>query len=205
VLDGRLITEMRIAAVSAVATQLLAPKTRRVPAILGSGLQARSHLEALRLIQDFSEIRIRSRTPQHARKLADEFGLTATNSAEAAVRGADVILTLTNSPEPILKCEWLSPHTYVSAVGAVGSERRELDTSAMNAFVVVDSREAAATEAGDLLLAGATPHAEPGELLGKLPGAPPTQRRVVFKSLGIAVEDIAAARLVLVATGLIPK
>jgi ornithine cyclodeaminase/alanine dehydrogenase-like protein (mu-crystallin family) len=201
VLDGRLITEMRTAAVSAVATDLLAPKTAATLAILGSGLQSRAHLEALRLVRSFPEIRIWNRTRQNAEKLAEEFGLTICASAESAVRGADVVLTLTSSPEPILQGTWLGPNTYVNAVGAVGPARRELDTAAMNAFIVVDSRAAAAVESGDLLLAGAHADAELGELRAR--GSVPNDRRIVFKSLGIAVEDIAAARLVLVAAGLL--
>jgi ornithine cyclodeaminase/alanine dehydrogenase-like protein (mu-crystallin family) len=193
-LDGRLITEMRTAAVSAIAVDLLAAPRPKVLAILGSGVQARSHLDALRHVRHFDEIRVWSRTDAHARRFAEETGAQVM-SAEDAVRGADVVLTLTSSPDPILKGAWLKPDAVVCAIGAVTPERRELDSDAMRGAVVVESREAALREPGDILLANATIAAELGELLagkaldrGNLP--------VVYKSVGIAVEDIAAARLV---------
>lgn len=194
VMDGRLITEMRTAAVSAIATDLLAARDARVLAILGSGVQARSHLRALRMVRDFSDVRVWSRNAENAAAFASETGARAV-AAEDAVRGADVVVTVTNSPEPVLRGEWLKDGAHVNAVGAVGATRRELDSSAMQAFVVVESRESAAREAGEILLAGATVDAELGELLA---GAPWERKgRTVYKSLGIAVEDLAAARLVL--------
>jgi ornithine cyclodeaminase/alanine dehydrogenase-like protein (mu-crystallin family) len=194
VMDGRLITEMRTAAVTAVATKLLAKPSARALAILGSGMQARSHFEALRLVRHFEEVRVWSRTPENARRFAAEIG-ARNMTAEQAVRGADVVVTVTNSPEPVLRGEWLEPGTLVNAVGAVGPKRRELDEEAMkNGTVVVDSREAAFVESGDLLLSQAPIYAELGELLA---GAkPPPAGITVFKSLGIAVEDLAAAKLV---------
>jgi thiomorpholine-carboxylate dehydrogenase len=195
VMDGRLITEMRTAAVTAVATRLLARPDARVLAILGSGVQARSHFQALRLVRNFEEVRVWSRTADNARRFADETGARFT-TAEQAVRGADVVVTATNSPEPILRGEWLDTGTLVNAVGAVGSKRRELDEEAMTSgAVVVDSREAAAQESGDILLSHAPIYAELGEMLGSAKPKPPA-RTVVFKSLGIAAEDLAAARLV---------
>jgi thiomorpholine-carboxylate dehydrogenase len=195
VLDGRLITELRTAAVSAVATKLLAsPKAKKL-AILGSGVQARAHARALRLVRDFDEIFLWSSNPEHARACAEEIGATA-KSAEEAVRNADVVVTVTNSPEPVLRRSWLKTGVLVNAVGAVGPTRREIDNDTMQGEVIVDSRDAAAKESGDILLAKATVYAELGELLAKtkpLPDGPV----IVFKSLGIAVEDIAAARLVL--------
>jgi thiomorpholine-carboxylate dehydrogenase len=198
VMDGRLITEMRTAAVSAIATDFLAPAGARVLTILGSGVQAKSHLDALRRVRRFEEIRVWSRTPEHARRFAKENDVISIDSPEEAVREADVVVTVTNADEPVLCGRWLSPHAYVNAVGAVGPERRELDKEVMRgACVIVESREAASRESGDILLAGATIHAELGELL-----ADPSRNivregsRIVFKSLGIASEDIAAARLV---------
>jgi ornithine cyclodeaminase/alanine dehydrogenase-like protein (mu-crystallin family) len=193
IMDGRLITEMRTAAASAIATDLLAAKDAHVLAILGSGVQARSHWEALRLVRDFHEVRVWSRNPDHAQAFALEIGAVAV-AAEEAVRGADVAVTVTNSPEPILKGEWLKHGAHVNAVGAVGPARRELDSAAvLGAFVMVESRVSAAAEAGDLLLAGAAVDAELGELLaGKT-----IEKRAwsVYKSLGIAIEDLTAARL----------
>jgi len=194
-MDGRLITEMRTAAVSAVATDLLAPKSTPVLAILGSGVQARSHLEALRHVRKFEEIRVWSRTRANAEAFAAEMGAIVANTVREAVRDASVVVTVTSSAEPVLQGEWLSPDAYVNATGAVGADRRELDNSVMRGRVVVESREAALQESGDLLLAGAAVWAEIGELLAQ--SAPPEPGgRFIFKSLGIAAEDIAAAWLV---------
>lgn len=194
VMDGRLITEMRTAAVSAVATKLLAPPRVRKLAILGSGVQARAHVEALQLVRDFEVIDMWSRNMEHAQALAKEVGAIAV-FAEDAVRDADVIVTATNSPEPVLKGAWLKAGALVNAVGAVGPTRRELDQDAMAGAVVVDSREAAMKESGDVLMAGASIYAELGEIISGTK-AKPQADIIVFKSLGIAAEDIAAAKLV---------
>jgi thiomorpholine-carboxylate dehydrogenase len=193
-MDGRLITEMRTAAVSAVAIDYLAAPDAKVLAILGSGVQARSHMRALAGIRSFTEVRVWSRSEDHARQFASEIGARVT-TAEQAVSGADVILALTSSPQPILMGKWLSPHAMVCAIGAATPDRRELDEEAMRGAVVVESREAALEEAGDIVLANAQVSAEIGELLN---GAQWNRgdRPVVFKSVGIAVEDIAAAQLV---------
>ncbi len=194
VMDGRLITEMRTAAVSAVAVDCLARKDVKVLGILGSGVQARSHMMALARVRSFEEIRVWSRSEENARRFAEEVGARVA-SAEDAVRGADVVLTLTSSPMPVLQGRWLKQDAVVCAVGAVTPERRELDDEAMRGAVVVESREAAMREPGDILLAKAEVTAEIGELLD---GASFDRRDmpVVFKSVGIAIEDIAAARLV---------
>jgi ornithine cyclodeaminase/alanine dehydrogenase-like protein (mu-crystallin family) len=193
-MDGRLITEMRTAAVSAAATKLLASADARVLAILGSGVQARSHVEALGLVRKFDEIRVWSHTPKHAERFAKEIGAKAI-PAEDAVRGADVVVTATNSKMPVLKGEWLKPGCHVNAVGACRPDWRELDDEAMSDVVVVDSREAAMKESGDVILSGAEIYAELGEALaGKIP--PRANGTTIFKSLGMAVEDIAAAMLV---------
>jgi ornithine cyclodeaminase/alanine dehydrogenase-like protein (mu-crystallin family) len=195
ILDGRLITEMRTAAVSAVATKLLSVSDARSLAILGSGVQARAHFHALSVVRKFDDVRIWSRNSQHAQVLADEIGARATSS-EDAVRGADVVVTVTNSREPVLRGAWLKPVVLVNAVGAVGAKNREVDDDAMRGAVVVDSREAAMKESGDVLLANAPIYAELGELLaGTKPM--PQAKITVFKSLGLAVEDLAAAKLVL--------
>jgi ornithine cyclodeaminase/alanine dehydrogenase-like protein (mu-crystallin family) len=194
IMDGRLITEMRTAAVSAAATKLLASPDARVLAILGSGVQARSHVESLRLVRRFEEVRIWSATREHAEGFAKEVGATAV-SAEEAVRGADVIVTATNSKTPVLKGAWLRPGCHVNAIGACRPDWRELDDQAMSNVVFVDSREGALKESGDVILSGAKIYAELGEALaGKVPS--PTNETTIFKSLGMAVEDIAAAMLV---------
>jgi len=194
IMDGRLITEMRTAAVSAAATKLLASPETKVLAILGSGVQARSHVEALRLVMSFEEIRVWSRTRKHAERFAQEVGGTVT-SAEDTVRGADVIVTVTSSTTPVLKGAWLKPGCHVNAVGACRPDWRELDDEAMRNVVFVDSREGALKESGDVILSGAKVYAELGEaLVGKVPSR--ANETTVFKSLGMAVEDIAAATLV---------
>lgn len=194
-MDGRLITEMRTAAVSAAITRYLAPPDARVLALLGSGVQARSHLKALSCVTKFSEVRVWSRNAEHAEAFAREHGIVAARSAEAAARGADVIVTATSSHEPILEGAWLKPGTHVNAVGSSRRDWRELDAQAMANVVVVDSREAAAAEAGDVVMANALIYAEIGEIFAGLKEAP-REATTIFKSVGLAVEDVAAAKLV---------
>jgi thiomorpholine-carboxylate dehydrogenase len=194
IMDGRLITEMRTAAVSAVAVDLLARRDAKVLGILGSGVQARSHIQALSRVRKFDEIRVWSRSESNARRFAEEIGARVTTAKEA-VSGADVVLTLTSSPEPVLFGRWLKEDALVCAVGAVTPNRRELDDDAMRGAVVVESREAALREPGDILLAKAEVSAEIGELLqGKQLDR--RGRSIVFKSVGIAIEDVASAKLV---------
>ena len=195
VMDGRLITEMRTAAVSAAATKLLASPDAKILAILGSGVQARSHVEALRLVRQFQEIRVWSPTKEHAEQFAKEIGATPT-SAEQAVRGADVVVTATSSKIPVVKGAWLKPGCHVNAIGACRPDWRELDDAALKGSVVfVDSREGAMKESGDVILSGAEIYAELGEVLaGKVPSQ--ANETTIFKSLGMAAEDIAAAMLV---------
>ncbi len=194
VMDGRLITEMRTAAVSAAATKLLAPRDASILAILGSGVQARSHVEALRLVRQFEEIRVWSPTTSHAERFAKEVGAKAM-SAEDAVRDADVVVTATNSKTAALKGSWLKAGCHVNAIGACRPDWRELDDDAIRNVVFVDSREGAMKESGDVILSGAKIYAELGEALaGKVP--PRANETTIFKSLGMAVEDIAAAMLV---------
>ena len=194
VMDGRLITEMRTAAASAAATKLLAPPEAKVLAILGSGVQARSHVETLRLVRHFQEIRVWSPTLANAERFAKEVGAKAM-SAEAAVRDADVIVTATSSKMSILQGAWLKPGCHVNAVGACRPDWRELDDDTMANVVFVDSRAGAMKESGDIILSAAKIYAEIGEALaGKVP--PRANETTIFKSLGMAVEDIAAAMLV---------
>ena len=193
-MDGRLITEMRTAAVSAVATKLLASPDAQILAILGSGVQARSHAEALRLVRNFEEIRVWSPTREHAERFAKEIGAKPM-STEEAVRDADVVVTATNSTTAVLNGSWLKPGCHINAVGACRPDWRELDDEAMQNVVFVDSREAAMKESGDVILSGAKIYAELGEVLAsKVPSR--ASETTIFKSLGMAVEDIAAAMLV---------
>ncbi len=193
-MDGRLITEMRTAAVSAVATRLFAAPEAKVLAILGSGVQARSHVRVLRRMRAFEEVRVWSPARDHRERFAAEEGVQALESAEAAVRGADVVVSASSVREPLVLGEWLGERTLVCAVGAVGPERRELDDAAMRGAVVVESREAAMRESGDVIGSGREIYAEIGEILAGLRTLP--EQRAVYKSLGVAAEDLAAAALV---------
>lgn len=198
VMDGRLITEMRTAAVSAAVTKHLASPESRVLALLGSGVQAKAHLEALSRVRRFEDVRVWSRTADHAERFAHEHHARAMD-AESAVRGADVIVTATNAREPVLKGAWVKRGAHVNAVGAARPTWRELDDEAMVNVVVVDSREAVLKESGDVILSKAQIYAEAGEIFaGKKPA--PVSDTTVFKSVGLAVEDVAAARLVYEAT-----
>jgi alanine dehydrogenase len=194
-MDGRLITEMRTAAVSAVATKLLARPEASVLAILGSGVQARSHLEAMRLVRAFREIRVWS--PRNAGPFARQFGVQAADSAAEAVRGADVVVVATTSQVPVLRGEWLSPGTHINAVGAPRPTWRELDDEVLRAArIYVESREAATRESGDIIAAGRI-DAEIGEVVsGAMRGRESAGELTLFKSVGVAFEDVVTADLV---------
>jgi thiomorpholine-carboxylate dehydrogenase len=194
VMDGRQITEMRTAAVSAAVTKYLAAPDGRVLALLGSGVQAHAHLQALSRVRRFEEVRVWSRTLSHAERFAEQHGAKAM-TIEAAVRGADVIVTATNAVEPILKGAWLKPGAHVNAVGSPRPSWRELDDAAMASTLVVDSREAVLEESGDVILSKARIYAEAGEIFAGTKEAP-VAATTVFKSVGIAIEDIATAKLV---------
>jgi len=194
VMDGRLITEMRTAAVSAAVTKYLAAPDSRVLALLGSGVQAHAHLQALSRVRRFEEVRVWSRTLSHAERFAEQHGAKAM-TIEAAVRGADVIVTATNAVAPILKGAWLKPGAHVNAVGSPRPNWRELDDAAMANTLVVDSREAVLKESGDVILSKAGIYAEAGEIFAGTKEAP-VRATTVFKSVGIAIEDIATAKLV---------
>ena len=195
VLDGRLITEMRTAAVSAVATRLLARKDAAVLALLGAGVQARSHLEALRLVRDLRDVRVWS--PRRAADFAARHGVRATASAEEAVRGADVVVVATTSETPVLEGKWLAPGAHINAVGAPRPTWRELDDDVLRqARLYVEQREAATRESGDVIAAGQV-FAEIGEVVaGTRPGRQSEREITLFKSVGVAIEDVAAADLV---------
>ena len=206
VMNASAITAIRTAACSALATRLLAREDARVVGMIGAGHQAKAHLEAMRTIGDFDEIRIASRNPDHAEALAAQApNANAVATAEDAVRGADVVVTVTSSPEPVVKREWLGAGAHVNAVGACFPHTRELDTAtvAASAFFV-DRRESAENEAGDYLIplregAVGPDHirAELGEVLvGAKPGRTSDHELTVFESLGLAVEDLFAAEYV---------
>jgi thiomorpholine-carboxylate dehydrogenase len=193
-MDGRYITEMRTAAVSAVATDALAARDAKVLTLIGAGVQARSHLEVLPHVREFEEIRVWNRSWERAERFAQEHGIKVM-SLEPAVRDADVVVTATSSHEPILKGEWLKKGAHVNAIGAARPNWRELDDAVMANVVVVDSYQGSRSESGDVILSGIAPYAELGEILN---GSKPARANetTVFKSLGMAVQDVATAKLV---------
>lgn len=192
------VTAIRTAAVSAVATRLLAREDASVLAILGAGAQARTHLEAIPLVRNIKDVRVYSRTRQKAAELGH-----AVDSVEEAVRGADIIVTATSSKEPVLEREWIAAGAHINAVGSSIASERELDGATVAAAsLFVDRRESTVNESGDYLFAlreGAISgpqhiRGEIGELLtGRAEGRKSAEEITLFKSLGLAVEDLAAA------------
>ena len=204
VLNASAITEIRTAAVSAVATKHLARPGARVVAVLGSGVQGRSHVQAMQTIVPDPEIRIWSRNAAHAEALALESHAVVCETVQEALDGAEIVCTTTSSRVPIVRREWLAPGAHVNAVGSSIPTARELDGPTVTASsLFVDRRESTLNEAGDYLLAveetGIGPdhiRAELGEVLvGAHPGRVSDDELTVFKSLGLAVEDLAAADL----------
>ena len=205
ILDASAVTAVRTAAVSAVATRTLARDDARVLAILGAGVQGKAHLQALVGVRGFEDVRVYSPTEAHARAVAAAGdGLArVVSSAEDAVRGADVVVTATSAREPVLRRDWLEAGAHVNAVGASTPSVRELDVDTVAACALFcDSRESLRNEAGEYLLAleqGAIPgenhvRGELGEVLaGSAPGRLDADELTVFRSLGLAVEDLAAA------------
>jgi len=198
-LDGGVITELRTAAVSAVAADHLARRDARVLALLGAGVQAASHLEALRRVRPLAEVRVWS-PRRGATFAATHGGVRAAASARDAVDGADVVVVATTAREPVLDGAWLMPGAFVAAVGAPRPDWRELGDDLLAAcHLVVDSRAAAGVESGDVARAielGNAIAAELGEIIaGSAPGRADDDAIVLFKSLGMAVEDLAAAEL----------
>jgi alanine dehydrogenase len=206
-MDGRFITEARTAAVSAVATRYLALPDAHKLAIIGSGVQARSHLEALSLVRKLSDIRCWSPTVAHARKfVGDSRGvpLRHVESAQSAVEGADIIVLVTASPTPVISDAWVKPGACVISVGACRPNQREMDPALVaRARVIVDSRAAALQESGDIVMGiqeGRFGKDHIAAELGEVAANPSLGRTandeiIVFKSLGMAVEDVAAADL----------
>lgn len=195
-MDATWLTALRTAAVSAVGVDALASPGAKVVALLGSGALARTHALALRAVRPVSEIRVWSRDPRNAAACAAEIDGLQKKTAEEAVRGADIVCTVTNAAEPVLRGAWLKPGAFVAAVGAVRPTWRELDDEAMRNVVIADSREAAEKESGDVILSGARVYAEIGEILAGTKPRPAPGTTIIFKALGQAVTDAVAAKLV---------
>lgn len=204
VMDGTHLTAVRTGASSAVATRALAREDARVLAVLGAGVQGWSHLDAVRRVRDFDEVRVASRTHEHAEALAAETGATAVESFEDAVRGADVVCCCTHAGSPVLRRDWLDPGTHVCSVGV--GDGPELDKATVNAGLLVVESSAAFEPfpAGAHELSGLDPSiaVELGQILsGDRPGRSGDEQITVYKSMGHAVEDAVAAALVLRASG----
>ncbi|REE83920.1 ornithine cyclodeaminase [Paenibacillus taihuensis] len=210
IVDGLRVTAIRTAAVSAAATKLLAKPDARSLALIGTGEQARSHLEALMLVRPLERVRVWSRSAEHAQRFADDMSarygerlaIEASGSAQEAVACAEIICTLTSSTTPVLEDEWIAEGAHINAVGACRAKDRELATAIVRrSRLYVDRRESALGEAGDYLIplqegAISSDHivGEVGEaLLGRIEGRTSDKQLTLFKSLGLAVEDLAAA------------
>jgi alanine dehydrogenase len=212
-MDGRYITEARTAAVSAVSVRHLARRDAAVLGIIGSGVQAHSHVQALPMVRAFREIRAWSPNPAHLQQFAASAnasdsasaGVRAAGSAEEAVRGADVVVLATASAAPVIEDSWVAAGTHVIGVGACRPSQREMDPELVaRSYLVVDSRAAALEESGDILLAMQEGRfgedhigAELGEVAGGVKrGRVKADEVTVFKSLGLAIEDVVSAGLV---------
>ncbi len=209
ILDGRVITEMRTAAATAVSVDLLARREARHLAILGSGVQARSHLTAVALVRRLASVKVWSRTAAHAARFAEETAgtvpcpISAVPTVREAMRGAEIVVAVTAATDPITDAAWLEPGMHLCAVGSSAPDMRELDAATVaRCRAFVDSRASAEVEAGDLILAvreGAIAKghvvAELGEVVDGAPGRRSDAEITLFKSLGLAVEDVVTARL----------
>ncbi len=210
ILDGRLITEMRTAAVSAVSTQVLARQDAGILAVIGSGVQARSHVEAIGRVRELREIRAWSPNAGRLAQFVGEMtprcrtGITGCGSAREAVEGADIIVLATSSREPVVRSAWIGDGAHVCAVGACRPREREMETALVaRGRVFVDSRNGALAEAGDLLIPIAEGAFDASHIAGELgeaaagsvPGRRTAAEVTIFKSLGMGAEDLAAAHL----------
>lgn len=195
ILDGESITMLRTGLASAVATKHLANPNSRILTILGSGVQARSHFQAMNLVQSFEEVRVWSRTPANARRFAEEIGAKVFETPEQAVKDADVICTVTFATTPIVQQEWIKPGAHINVVGACRPEWQEIDCSLMRSAVVYcDSRDACLRESGDVILSECDIYAEIGEVINGQKKAR-WEETTVFKSVGMALEDVISANL----------
>ncbi|XP_066522720.1 ketimine reductase mu-crystallin-like [Hoplias malabaricus] len=198
VMGGLKITHKRTAAMSAISAKLLNPAQSDILCILGSGHQAFSHYEVFMQLFSFKEVRVWSRRMEMAKRFAASIQgpVKVCSSVKEAADGADIIITVTKSSEPVLFWEWVKPGAHVAAVGACRPDWRELDDVLMkNAVIYVDSREGAAAESGDIILSGAEVFAEIGDVIN---GTSPAHREktTVFKSLGMGIQDAVSAKLV---------
>jgi len=205
------ITAIRTAAVSALATRVLAREDATEVAIIGAGVQARAHLSAMACVRKISRVRIAARRFESAQNFANEmqaqfpFPIEPMETAEAAVRGSDVIVTATTSREPVIDREWISAGAHINAIGTFSPKAREIDTETMvAASLFFDRRESALNEAGDYLIAAQEGAIGPGHIRGELgdvltggqPGRTSLAEITLFKSLGLGIEDLAAAEYV---------
>lgn len=210
-MDGGYITAIRTACASALATKALANPDTPVLGILGAGVQARAHIQALTRVRKLRRIKLYSPSGKSARSIKEELekpcgvAIEVVNSAEDAVRDSDLLVTVTTAKDPIVNVEWLKPGVHINAVGSHRPDLREIDGATLKrAKVVVDSREAVMAECGDILLAlkeqsiGENAiHGEIGELLaGAKPGRTSPSEITLYKSVGIAIQDVATAQLV---------
>ena len=215
-LDASAVTGIRTAAVSALATRLLAREDAQVLAIVGTGVQARKHLESIPLVRAFTRVLVAGRTRDHAERFVDSVAaqtpcpVAAAESVEHASRAADVLVTVTDSPTPVISREWLRPGTHVNAVGASRPGAWEIDPKIYaDAVAFCDRRESLCAEAGeylravaDGLIAGPEQIGELGELIvGKRKGQTSADQITLFRSLGLAIEDLAAAEFIVERSG----
>ena len=211
IVDGRYITEARTAAVSAVSVNYLAKPDAGVLALIGSGVQARSHLQAIDRVRELQDVRVWSPSVSHREAFATEMApevtapIRATSSAEEAVRDASIVVLVTASREPVVRNEWIAEGAHICAVGACRPDQREMDAALVaRGELWVDSRAGALSEAGDILLAIEDGAIHQGHIAGELgefvasASRRKDNRLTIFKSLGMAVEDVAAAHLALV-------
>jgi thiomorpholine-carboxylate dehydrogenase len=195
VMDGRLITEMRTAAGTAAAARALAVQTPNVVTIMGSGVQARAHINALATVRTWKELRVWARNPEHGKALASQFGATFYDDAKSAVTDADIIACTTSAKQPVLHGAWLKRNAFVSSVGWNTADGRELDDDAMANTVIVESVDAANNQAGNVRGSDCSIFAEIGEIYAGTKSVVP-DKPIVFDSAGIAIMDTAAAKLV---------
>ncbi len=192
VLDGRLITEMRTAAGTAAIVRKLTSDEPKTVAILGNGVQARAHADALRSVRKIGELRLWARNPNHGRPVAEDLGADFLGDAAEAVRDADIVVCATSATEPVLKGAWLRQGALVASVGWNGPDGRELDDDAMAHTVLVESRDAARDQAGNVRGSGCEIFAEVGDIYAGT-ATVPEGATVVYDSVGIAIQDVAAA------------
>jgi ornithine cyclodeaminase/alanine dehydrogenase-like protein (mu-crystallin family) len=202
-----LLYDAETGAASGYAAEILSNPKAEVVGLIGSGLQARAQVDAMRAVRPIREVRVWSRNPEKAKRFADEMQCVPVESAEAAVRGSQIVVTATTSKDPVLETSWIEPGTFVAAMGSNVANRRELPTDLVKSagLVVVDDMEQARIEAGDLLLAyGGTEGWQNVEELQNVKTGYDPSRITVFESLGIAIEDAAAAAYVYERFGVLP-